>query len=90
MIVFIRDHTFVTPKGKAGGWGGGLEICHVFEDSVVFKQCMFFIFADGGHRIGHVLSFLQICRESQSLDRSDTHMMSTLREGARGGGGLRQ
>ena len=63
MIVFIRDHTFVTPKGKAGGWGGGggggggggLEICHVFEDSVVFKQCMFFIFADGGHRIGHVL-----------------------------------
>ena len=23
MIVFIRDHTFVTPKGKAGGWGGG-------------------------------------------------------------------
>ena len=38
-----------------GGGGGGLEICHVFEDSVVFKQCMFFIFADGGHRIGHVL-----------------------------------
>ena len=60
MIVFIRDHRFVTSKGKAGGWGGeggggGLEICHVFEDSVVFKQCMFFIFADGGHRIGHVL-----------------------------------
>ena len=38
-----------------GGGGGGLEICHVFGDSVVFKQCMFFIFADGGHRIGHVL-----------------------------------
>ena len=43
-------------RDKMGwGGGGGLEICHVFEDSVVFKQCMFFIFADGGHRIGHVL-----------------------------------
>ena len=42
-------------KGWGLGGGGGLEICHVFEDSVVFKQCIFFIFADGGHIICHVL-----------------------------------
>ena len=58
MIVFIRDHTFVTSKGRAGGrgrGGGGLEICHVFENSVVFKQCICFSFLQMRVRIGHVL-----------------------------------
>ena len=39
---------------------GGLEIWHVFADSTVFKQNLWFLFADvggecGGHQIGSFL-----------------------------------
>ena len=33
-----KDHTFMTSTQKGVAGGGGLEICHVFEDSIVFKQ----------------------------------------------------
>ena len=31
------DHTFMTSTQKRAG-GGGLEICHMFSDSIVLKQ----------------------------------------------------
>ena len=46
----------VQRKGWGSGeGGGGLEICHVFENSVVFKQCICFSFLQMRVRIGHVL-----------------------------------
>ena len=32
---------------RKGGWGG-LQICHVSADSIVFKQDLLLNFADGG------------------------------------------
>ena len=38
----MRDQTFRTSTRRRGG--GGLEICHVFTDSIVFKQHVYCLF----------------------------------------------
>ena len=58
--VDLRDHRFMTVTRKEGkGWWLGFEICHMFTDSVVFKQycliyCLFLQMEGvGDHKIDH-------------------------------------
>ena len=54
----IQKSTFMTSTRK-GVFEGGLEICHGFADSIIFKQKIHSSFmpmgvwVGGGHNIGH-------------------------------------
>ena len=54
----VRAHTFMTPTRN--GLGRGLEICHLFLDSIVFlKIDLLFIFENGGGRGLKISHFLE-------------------------------
>ena len=55
--IFLDEGPYIDVHME-GGWGS-LEICHVFEDSIVFKQQIYCLFLQmvgvGGEKIGHFL-----------------------------------